>query len=325
MCPGLTGTTELRALTTSGKLGEVDPNWFVEERFLGKRGYKYMTPATKYLLAASAAALSDAGLSGNAYEPQDRGVVVGTNFAVLGTLDEMDRTILSEGADALRPMHAPNFSVNIPASYVSIQHHCRAFNVSFTDTIVAGLHALFFGAQALQEHRARVVIAAATEDAPPATFGLTRPASLPGACALTLEQRSDALRRGARIWLEFNGGSSTFLSDRDFADREATRRCLEPAIASLGLSRTRPIAYACVGLGDALHRQVDATLQELARSLGLQLSPLAPVLTERVQLSVSPLLEVCAAAVQGRDALLVGTSPQGHVAMLCVRSPKERA
>src|SRR5207248_717085 len=119
VCPGGASPTEL--LTNGRPDGGTD--WFDPERYLGRRGFKYLTPATRYLLAAANLALEDASLEDWAgYPSETRAVVAGTNFAAVPVLDQLNRIIVDEGADALSPAQAPNFSVNIPASHVSLRH-----------------------------------------------------------------------------------------------------------------------------------------------------------------------------------------------------------
>src|SRR5438128_6657563 len=116
---------------------------FVPEHFLGKRGLRFLTPPTQYILAATQLALEDAHLHGESgYAPEDIGVVVGTNFAIHPVVENLHRTVLTSGAEAIQPMDAPNFSVNIPASHVAIRHKLRAFNVTLTSLLVAGLEAV---------------------------------------------------------------------------------------------------------------------------------------------------------------------------------------
>ena len=61
------------------------------ERFLGPRGFKFLSTATRYALAAAHVALEDAQLVDTTfYSPEAKGVFVGTNFGVHEVAEAMD-------------------------------------------------------------------------------------------------------------------------------------------------------------------------------------------------------------------------------------------
>src|SRR3954451_20377455 len=97
ICRAASGAAPFAALAagTAAEPGRSD-SWFDAPRFLGPRGFKYLPPATRYMLAAAGVALSDAGATNGYYEPEHKGVVVGSNFAVAALHEEMDRTILGQ-------------------------------------------------------------------------------------------------------------------------------------------------------------------------------------------------------------------------------------
>jgi 3-oxoacyl-(acyl-carrier-protein) synthase len=131
-------------------------DWYDPTKYLGPRGFKYFTPATRYVLSAAEVALKDAGLAeGEMPYPTDRrGVFVGTNFGVHEVLRELDDAVLAEGSDGISPANAPNFSLNVCASYVSIKRPLHAFNVTLSSAVVAGLEAII-GSKRSSRARAR--------------------------------------------------------------------------------------------------------------------------------------------------------------------------
>ncbi len=181
--------------------GRLPLDRFDPQQYLGQRGFKYLTPATQYALAAAQMALDDARFDAALYTPHERAVVVGTNFGVHAVLAGMDHVILESGAQNLRPMEAPNFSVNIPASHLSMKHKFTAFNVTLTTAQVAGLEAVLLAVDALRAGRARLALVCATEGQPPEglekVFGTLLAEG--GACALVLESLDDARGRGADV------------------------------------------------------------------------------------------------------------------------------
>src|SRR5262249_36953908 len=137
-CPLALDVPALTALTT-GATNPAPPaaDWFRPELYLGKRGFKYLMPAARYAAAAAQGALADAGLVPESYAARARGVFVGTNFGGAGVLAGLDQVIMNSGADALSPMTAPNFSINLVASAISERNAMTAFNVTLTSPVVA--------------------------------------------------------------------------------------------------------------------------------------------------------------------------------------------
>lgn len=182
--------------------GYIDPSWFDPRPYLGERGYKYHSPATRMLAAATVA------LERKLPEPAQRehwGVVVGTNFGNFDVLAEFAATIANSGADALPPMAAPNFSVNVAASQLAIRHGLRAFNITLTQDIRAGADALLEGMLAVAAGRAAAVIAGAVEPTIPGPVLLSSASAPPeiadhlGAGLFLLKSSPDGSKAGVRL------------------------------------------------------------------------------------------------------------------------------
>ena len=319
MCRAATTVDALRPRPTGGE-EETEPagDWFEAERFLGPRGWKYCTPATRLLLAATRGALDDARLADDAYPPEARGVFVGTNFAVHAILEELDRTLLAAGSDAIQPMWAPNFSVNIPASTLSIKHRFQAFNVTVSDAMVAGLEAVILGAEALRRGRAGVVLCGATEDEPPAEgaglIGVPRGAA--GACALILETAGGARARGARSYARLGTGWLGFAPHAQGDDLDAR---LEPALArAAAADGGGAVPLASLTAPFAFNRAVTDAVKRVLGRRGLEAAEVRGVGASGAHATASPVLGLATlAAVHGHGVAVVA-SPQGHVAILCL-------
>lgn len=318
MCRAATTVDALRARPTGGE-GETQPagDWFEAERFLGPRGWKYFTPATRLLLAATRGALEDARLADDAYPPEARGVFVGTNFAVHAILEELDRTLLTAGSEAIQPMWAPNFSVNIPASTLSIKHRFQAFNVTVSDAMVAGLEAVILGAEALRRGRAGVVLCGATEDEPPAEtarlIGVSRGAA--GACALILETAGGARARGARTYARLGAGWLGFAPPAQGDDLEAR---LEPALACVAADGGGAVPLASLTAPFAFNRAVIDAVKRVLGRRGLEAAEVRGVGASGAHATASAVLELATLAAVHGHGVAVATSPQGHVAVLCL-------
>ncbi|MER0241315.1 beta-ketoacyl synthase N-terminal-like domain-containing protein, partial [Streptomyces sp. HSW2009] len=157
----------------------VPADWFDPVPFLGKRGWKYFTPATRYLLAAANEAQ---GTRHGDAPPADQvaervGVTTGTHHSISAMHQRLDQIAREEGPAGMSPAELPGFSVNMPASQLAISLRCRAFSVTLTNPVVAGLEAVLFAASALAAGRADRVLATATEEAP-AAYGVAFSAAM---------------------------------------------------------------------------------------------------------------------------------------------------
>ena len=121
----LTGAGRVRA----EEVGE-GGSWFDPTEHLGPRGWRYLTPATRYVLAAAGLAMKDAGFDPAALPDNQVGVAIGTNFAAAPVVGRFDDVVAEETAAGISPAEAPAFSVNIPASQISMRHALRAFRTS---------------------------------------------------------------------------------------------------------------------------------------------------------------------------------------------------
>lgn len=215
VCPQISSRHSLVGPGLAPSGADREQPWFDPARFLGPRGWKYHSPASRYLLAAAGLALAESGLDPAALPPESTGVVIGTNFAATPVVARFDRTVLADGSDALSPAEAPSFSVNIPASLVSVRYTIRGFNLTLTNPMVAGLEAILTLGSAVRAGRITAGVAGAAEE---------RPEDLPedaastahqdpgeGACCLVLESQATARARGAVVLAELIGGFSRFL------------------------------------------------------------------------------------------------------------------
>ena len=177
----------------------VDDAWFDVATQLGPRGFKYLPPACRYLLAAARRAFG-AGEPALASVPgQRRGVVVGTTAAATRLHAEMDTTIITSSASDLSPVLAPFFSINVFTSRLATAHDCRGFNVTLTTPAAAGLEAIGLGTMAIGLGRADAVLVGAGEGELPAGDP-DAAAHHSGAGLLLLEPAVAARARGATAY-----------------------------------------------------------------------------------------------------------------------------
>jgi 3-oxoacyl-[acyl-carrier-protein] synthase II len=292
---------------------------FDPRRYFGAHGFKYLTPATQYALAAAQMALSDARVSEASYTPQQRGVVVGTNFGVHGVLAAMDHVILDGGAEHLRPMEAPNFSVNIPASQLSMKHKFTAFNVTLTTAQVAGVEALLVAADALRAGRASVVLVCAAEGEPAQGLesAFAAPLAEGGACALVLERLDDARQRGAAVRGEIWNGASRFLAGDAAGATEPSVEVMEQALSEVLPAGSGPLHLFAPAGGDPFSDGLRVAAGRVLHRSGRVATAYDVTCRFGECGSVSPLLQVPAmCALRAGQALVAAVSLQGHVVAL---------
>lgn len=356
VCPAAASAGELVAapVTTVGW----SDGWFDPVPDLGRHGWKYLSPATRFVLAAASRALADAGLptdpralaaAGDAGLPgATTGVVIGTNFAAARPLARFDQTVLDEGANALSPAEAPTFSVNIPASQVSLRYGLRAFNLSLTNPVVAGIEAMLTLASAIRSGRAAAGVAGATEQQP--DLPGAHPVPGEGACCFVLEPSARARARAARPAAELAGGFSRFLpggpeppppgpkSPQPGSEPPPPGR--EPSLPAGAGSATggrwaaalgRPLARLLAGSRGKLPVAVLpgrvpagpllAYCAAVCEPLGVELVGVDYPGADGSMFTVSPLLAVAGLIEEHRRGLVLCASGHGHIAAAYLRPP----
>lgn len=278
-------------------------SWFDPVPLLGRRGWKYLTPAARYLLGAARLALEDAALETETFPDESMGVAIGTNFAAEPVVARLDEQLIAEGARMLSPAEAPNFSVNIPASGISMRYGMRAFNLTLTSPMVAGLESILVMGAAIRRGRARLGIAGATEQRPRSDH--------PGresACCLVVEGAEEAAARGARVKATITGGWCRF------SPPAAGIRALQSKLAALiedAADGQLPYSVAAAG---RLGADLDELCHDLAAKAGVRLTRVGPV--DASYVSVSPLLAVADQLASGQAGLVVTASGHGNLAAL---------
>lgn len=296
-----------------------DSGWFDPTEHLGPRGWRYLTPATRFVLAAAGLAMKDAGFDPAAL-PDDRvGVAIGTNFAAAPVVGRFDDVVAAESASGISPAEAPAFSVNIPASQISMRHGLRAFNLTLTDPMVAGLEAVLTLRAALRAGRAVAGIAGATEErpGPGAARVVGAPFAGEGAACLVLERAEDARDRAAPPGPELAGGCSVFvghLADRPERLAAAVERAVGPLLADAG-----ELPYAPPAGSFPLRDRVDEACRQAAERAGVTLVPVELPGQTGSEFTVSPVLQLAGLAAGPGAGLLLAVGPHGHLAGVRLR------
>ncbi|MEU8827229.1 beta-ketoacyl synthase N-terminal-like domain-containing protein [Streptomyces sp. NPDC048636] len=298
-------------------VGTVSADGFDFRTALGRRGYKYLPPASQYFLAAAKRALAAAGPDAlEATEPERRGAAVGTNSAAVALHRAMDDTVTGTGAGGLSPVLAPYFSINLFGSRLATEYDLKGFNLTLTTPRVAGFEALRTGQRAVAAGRARLLIAGATEEAlPEGEPGADTSES--GAVALLLEPAASVAARGGRA-LGRLGIRTSFLPPQlataaDGADRAAA--LVRDALDALGHRPDAPLTSTALLDGSPVGEAVAAALEEITEDGKYERIPagagaLAPVARAAAALDGDP----------GRAHAVVTAAAEGHLAV-CLVTP----
>ncbi len=208
---------------------------FDPERYIERKEARKMDTFTHYSIAASREALADSGLvigPGNA----DRvGVYIGSGIGGLPLLERTHSELLERGPRKISPFFIPGMILNLASGNVSILLGAKGPNLAVATACATGTHAVGESFRIVAEGYADAMIAGGTEApvSPLAVGGFcamkalsTRneepeKASRPfdaerdgfvmgeGAGVVVLEEREQAMARGARIYAEVAGYGMT--------------------------------------------------------------------------------------------------------------------
>lgn len=213
------------------------PDWFDPEAHLGRRGHRYFSEGTRRWLAACLPLLASGAVQ--AGEP-GLGMAVGSHGAGDHTLQELHRTLATEGVDGLSPMLAPGFCNNTVAGQGAIRLQARRFNATLTTPGVAGLDALVLAARELRAGRCEAALAGAVEEPAPV------PAWCDGALAVVLRAGHGCdgfdLRATGQAFLPPGAGPAQARRAVASLERQHGMPTLAPLAALLGAPGAEPAA-----------------------------------------------------------------------------------
>jgi hypothetical protein len=317
--------TAAAAVAEEPAAGSADaPHWFDPAAHLGRRGWKYFSPATRYLLAAGNQALGrrhdDPPLAGA--DAERFGVVTGTQYAITRVHRRMDTVLTTDGVHGISPAEVPGFSMNTPGSQLAISTGARAFSVTLTNPVTAGLEAVQFAVTALRTGRADRVVAAATDQAPQ-DHGGSGEYDAAAAVVLSAGNGAPGTAHGARPLAAVTGGLSRFLPpDPAGGPDPAALTASGARIAALarGADTVRLVVggpAAAVPLAVAVG---DAVAKALADA-GVAVRNSAGETREARHCAVSGLLDLIAEARAGGPALVISVSETGHLTAIGLGDP----
>lgn len=203
---------------------------------LDPRYLRTTSHATQLGMVAIARALGDAGLSPQRWERPDAvALLVGTAVAGIRAGEQQFAILIERGARRVNPFLANGSLPFATAAEMAAAAGAQGMQLTITTGCTASTQAIALGEQLIRSGQAEVVIAGGTESplsvtvfaAMGRTMELAREVADParasrpfdrthsgivlseGACMLVLESRDRALARGARVYAEVLGGSSS--------------------------------------------------------------------------------------------------------------------
>ncbi len=234
---GVSGAGPITAFDTSGLPTQIgaEVKGFDARDYMDFKEARRTHRSAHYAVAAARQALADAGLTVNATNAEDVGVVINTGAGGVGLMEEGALTLSSGGPRKIGPFFLPMVMPNAAGCQVSILIGAKGPVLTSTLACASGNYSLIEGMHMLERGEAEVIIAGGTEGGMTRLLftsfcnigALTRRndeparASRPfdrdrdgflygeGAAVLILETEAHARARGARIYAEVAGGALT--------------------------------------------------------------------------------------------------------------------
>lgn len=282
--------------------GENAAGFALTPKLKGVRGLAFADSLTKKLYAAFARAAADSGIDLINIDAERTGIFLGDSFGSLKSIVGFETKALRNGCSAATPMDFINTVMNAPAGQLAILYGLSGINTTISTGSCASIDALSFCADMIKEKRIRLAFAGgAEENERPYSEYIRANGAEPsdGACIFTVEEKADAIKRGARIYAELAGGASGYNSDYEEKDILAVT---EAAAKNAGIS-LKDISFAVTSLG----ARGGETEYRAIKTLGVQSVDIKPVIGETY--SASGAFAVSAAlAVMERGMLPNGAS-----------------
>jgi 3-oxoacyl-[acyl-carrier-protein] synthase II len=242
--------------------GEVQD--FDASNWLDRKEARRMDRVSHFGVAASLDAMKDSGLQ-ITDENRDRvGVFIGSGIGGLRTLEDQIRILVERGPDRVTPFLIPMMIIDITSGHVSMMLQARGPNEAVVSACATGNHAIGDAAHIIARGDADAMITGGCEATivPIAIAGFasmkalstrndeperaSRPFDVDrdgfvmgeGAGILVLEERDQAIARGARIYCEVGGyglSGDAYHITQPAENGEGAQRAMRMALAKGGL------------------------------------------------------------------------------------------
>jgi 3-oxoacyl-[acyl-carrier-protein] synthase II len=240
---------------------------FRAEDYIEPKEIKKMDLFIQYALAAASMAMDDSSLKVDGPAAEGVGVIIGVGLCGIETIESTKEALLSGGPRKISPFFIPKVISNLAAGHVAIRYGAKGVNWTPTSACASGTHAIGEAFHLIRRGIQDAVITGGAEAAitPLGVGGFSamkalstrndepEQASRPfdkdrdgfvigeGSGMLILEEREQALRRGARIYAEVIGyaaNGDAYHMTAPSPDGEGAARCMRLALKDAGIAPT---------------------------------------------------------------------------------------
>ncbi|PKQ21234.1 MAG: beta-ketoacyl-[acyl-carrier-protein] synthase II [Actinobacteria bacterium HGW-Actinobacteria-6] len=233
--------------------------------WLDSKETRRMARFQQFAVVAAEEALADSGLVIDDSNAERVGVIVGSGIGGLGSMEDQHNILRDKGPGRISPFLVPMMIVDLAAGHISIRSGAKGINYAPVSACATGNHSLGEAFEAIRRGSADAVISGGFD------CGVT-PLGLAGFCAaralstrnddpvgasrpfdagrdgfvmgegggiLILEEREQALARGAHIYAELVGYGATadaYHMTAPAPDGSGGRRAMQLALAQSGLA-----------------------------------------------------------------------------------------
>jgi 3-oxoacyl-[acyl-carrier-protein] synthase II len=208
---------------------------FDGSRFFDKKEIRRTDLVEQYAVAASQAAIDDAGIDVSRIDQNRAGVIIGSGIGGIATFEKQHRTLIDSGPGRVSPFFIPMMIIDMCAGLVAMRFGFKGPNYATVSACSSSSHAILDALRIIQRGEADIMICGGAESTitPTSLAGFCSARALSvrndeperssrpfdrdrdgfvmgeGAGSLILESLESALARNVRIYAEMIGGGMT--------------------------------------------------------------------------------------------------------------------
>lgn len=238
---------------------------FKAEDYIEAKEIKKMDLFIQYAFGAAVMAVEDSGLKIEGEFAEAVGVIIGVGLCGLDTIEVTHKALLDGGPRKISPFFIPKVISNLAAGHVAIRYGAKGVNWTPTSACASGSHAIGEAFHLIRRGLQDAVIAGGAESAitPLGVGGFAsmkalstrndepERASRPfdkerdgfvigeGSGVLILEEREQALKRGAKIYAEvigYGANGDAYHMTAPAPEGEGAARCMRLALKDAGMA-----------------------------------------------------------------------------------------
>lgn len=238
---------------------------FKAEDYIEAKEIKKMDLFIQYAFGAAVMAVEDSGLKIDGEFAEAVGVIIGVGLCGLDTIEVTHKALLDGGPRKISPFFIPKVISNLAAGHVAIRYGAKGVNWTPTSACASGSHAIGEAFHLIRRGLQDAVIAGGAESAitPLGVGGFAamkalstrndepERASRPfdkerdgfvigeGSGVLILEEREQALKRGAKIYAEvigYGANGDAYHMTAPAPEGEGAARCMRLALKDAGIA-----------------------------------------------------------------------------------------